>query len=197
MKQKPVSINHPLWDKLRELDKTADMRFSKDFDKGFGPLGLRLTSSPENGGYHCTPTNSLAFACTGGDGIHFSFLVQKGQVTEKSPIVITIPPDGSNAIVGETLFDFLCLGYHRGYFGVGTLPSEWGLAAYGSANWQPTEEWQYAIGLGVDEHQRKLLDFLIAELDLSPWRKLKQRFERLQAKYMPLLEMPEGDARFG
>jgi len=191
MKQKRIKIDHPLWNRLRELDKVAAKRFPAQFDEGLAELGLILYAQPQNGGYYCTPTNTLAFAGTGGDGVHFSFLVEEGKVTEKSPIVITIPVGDPNFIGGESLFDFLCLGYHRGYFGLGNCASDKFFDAYGSGEWEPTEDWEYAVGYGVDEHKRKLLDFLIAELGLSPWSDLKQKFWRLQEVYMPLLQMPQ------
>ncbi len=200
MKQKRPTIDHPLWTRLRELDKIAAKRFPADFRSGFGSLGLILYSRPENGGYWCTPTNTLAFAGTGGGGVHFSFLVQDGMITEKSPIVVTIPEpsDNPNFVGGESLFDFLCLGYHRGYFALETASSDRFFEAYSSGKWPLSEvegrppDWDAAVGYGVDEHQRKLLDFLIAELGLSPWKDLKRKFERLQKLYMPLLEIPVG-----
>jgi hypothetical protein len=112
-------------------------------------------------------------------------------------MTVPTPADENNLIVGESLFDFLCLGYHRGYFGLANLPSVQCLAAYSSARWQPTEDWECSAGLGgVDEHERRLLDFLIAELGLVPWKDLKRKFRRLQRIYGPLLEIPDFDSLF-
>jgi hypothetical protein len=199
MTGKQVAIEQPLWNRLGDLDKAAAKRFPVDFDRGFGRLGLILYSRPKHGGYWCTPTNTLAFAGTGGNGVHFSFLVEDGKVTQTSPIVITIPATFGhpNFIGGESLFDFLCLGYHRGYFALETIASDKFLQAYSSAKWQPKEEWDLAVGNGVDEHQRQLLDFLIEKLGLSPWKDLKRRFHRLQKLYMPLLEIPAGGEGLG
>jgi len=181
------------------LDKEAARRFPADFDQGLGSLGLILHHRPQRYGYWCDPNNGLAFATTGGDGVHFSFIVQDGKVRENSPIVITIPGafDHPNFIGGESLFDFLCLGYHHGYFALETVSSEKFFKAYASTEWQPTEDWDYAVGYGVNEHQRKLLDFLTAELGLSPWKDLKRKFQRLQKLYFPLLEIPEHREGFG
>jgi hypothetical protein len=159
---KRVAIDHPLWNRLRELDKVAAKRFPTDFDRGFGSLGLILYSRPQHGGYWCTPTNTLAFAGTGGEGVHFSFLVEGGKVTEESPVVITSPSefDQPNQIGGESLFDFLCLGYHRGYFALETAPSDKFFEAYASAKWPLSEDkdlppdWNYSVGYHVNEHQR-------------------------------------------
>lgn len=192
MPKKSVSIDHPLWKQLRKIDKEAARRFPADCFGGFSDLGLGVYSRPKREGYCCTPTNTLAFAGTGGNGVHFSFLVQNGKVTENSPIVITIPfnIDQPNFIGGESLFDFLCLGYHRGYFALESLPSEKCFEAYASGEWEPKEEFDWYVGLGVNENQRRVLDFLIEQLGLSPWKNLKKRFDRLQKRYLPLLEIP-------
>jgi hypothetical protein len=202
---KRVAIDHALWNRLRELDKAAAKQFPADNDRGFGALGLILYPRPQHGGYSSTPTNTIAFAGTGGEGVHFSFLVEGGKVTEKSPIVITIPMEFGhpNFIGGESLFDFLCLGYYRGYFALETVSSERFFEAYASGKWPLSRiegrplDWDYAVGYGVNEHQRTLLDFLIAEIGLSPWKNLKRKFQRLQKLYMPLLEIPEGGEGLG
>ena len=118
--------------------------------------------------------------------MHFSFVVEDGKVTENSPIVVTVPEsyDCPNFIAGESLFDFLCLGYQRGYFALGMLATEKCLAALSSADWQPKTDSDYAVGYGVDEHQQTLLNFLIEKLGLSPWKDLKRRFRRLQKLYL-------------
>lgn len=196
MKSKATAIEHPLWKRLCELDKRAARRFpSGHRDVGFGALGLILNRRLENGGYWCTPTNSLAFARTGGNGVHFSFLVRNGKVTRSSPVVVTIPCEFGqpNFIGGATLKDFLNLGYHRGYFAMETLASKKWFQPYSSAKWQPKEDRDYAVGYGVDVHQRMLLDYLIAELGLSPWTDLKRKFHRLQKQYLPRLELPRDD----
>lgn len=192
MKKNRVNIKHQLWDKLRVLDKEATKRFPADFDRGFGSLGLILHDPPDRSEYWCDPLNGLTFASTGGNGVHFSFIAQEGKVTENSPIVVTIPAAGQpNYIAGESLFDFLCLGYHRGYFALETVGTKEFFDAYASGAWQPKEDRDFAVGYGVNEHQRKLLDFLIAELGLSPWNDLKRKFKRLQKLYFPLLEVPD------
>jgi hypothetical protein len=194
-----IVIDHPLWDHLCELDQIATERFPSRVDPGLGVLGLILSSPPRPGGHFCTPQNSLAFAWTGGDGVHFSFLVQDGRITEQSPIVITCPSaiDVHNLIGGESLLDFLCLGYHRGYFALQTAPCERFFEAYAADHWPLTEDldrhpdWDYAEGYFVNEQQRPVLDFLIQELNLSPWCDLQARFQCLQERYLPLLEVPD------
>jgi hypothetical protein len=68
-----------------------------------------------------TPKNSLSFASTGGDDVHFGLVAVNGKFGDASPVVMTVPmagdnPEELNFIVGETLRDFLCLGCERGFF---------------------------------------------------------------------------------
>jgi hypothetical protein len=199
MARKQNTIDNPLWNRLRALDKIAARKFPANFDQGFGTLGLILDSRPRASAYSCTPKNCLSFAYTGGEGVHFSFVAQDGKATERSPIVITIPEafDHPNFIGGESLFDFLCLGYHRGYFALENLDSDKCFEAYASEDWQPTTESDYHVGYVLDNHQRDVLQFLIEELGLSPWKDLKRKFKHLQKLYMPLLQIPDNTEHFG
>src|SRR5262245_25487922 len=111
MKRSATKVKHSLWKELCRLDKVAARKFPTKHDPGFGSLGLILANQLERCGYWCTPQNALTFARTGGNGVHFSFIVLDGEVNESSPVVITIPNAFGeyNFIGGESLFDFLCL----------------------------------------------------------------------------------------
>ena len=83
----------------------------------FDPIGLILLKDPVCWGYWCTPINTISFATTGGDGVHFGFLCEKNTPTENSPIVMTLPSaDTSNIIIGENFKEFLSFGCRLGYF---------------------------------------------------------------------------------
>jgi hypothetical protein len=197
-KRHRARIDHPLWEKLRAVDKVAARRFpAPDFvGRGLGAVGLILHSKPKRWDYWCTLKNVLTFASTGGNGVHFSFVVLEDEVTEQSPVVVTIPMafDQPNFICGESLFDFLCLGVNRGYFALEQLPAtERTLEVFSSSTWQPTDDFDWAVGYGVNEHQRKVLDYLANELELVPWKDVKRKFNRLQRQVLPLLEVPDKD----
>jgi hypothetical protein len=88
----------------------------------------------------------------------------------------------------------LCLGIYRGYFALEQLGDvDKTLSVYGSATWQPRTEHDWWVGYGVNEYQRKLLDFLTSELGLTPWKDAKRKFRRLQKQYLPLLDIPTKD----
>jgi hypothetical protein len=75
--------------------------------------GLRIHDSLSPGGYDSSPPGYLAFASTGGDGVHFSF-----PSNQFGPVVMTVPMafDRPNIVVGADLKDFLSLGCMYGFF---------------------------------------------------------------------------------
>ncbi|WP_444884125.1 hypothetical protein [Microbulbifer sp. PSTR4-B] len=78
--------------------------------------GLQLTDGLVEGWYECSPVNCVAFATTGGDGVHFS--VFKELALEESPIVMTVPMNfgEENLVIARSMQDFLRLGSRYGFF---------------------------------------------------------------------------------
>jgi hypothetical protein len=189
MAKTKVRVEHPLLDRLHRLNREAARRFP-DPIYGLWHLGLRLNDLDKHRYPNWTPLNCRTFAFTGGEGVHFSFLVQQNLISENSPVIITIPPMES-WVVGESLFDFLCLGRHRGYFALEQLAyhQEVTLKVYTEPDWQPSASWHDSVGYVVDDTRRQLLDWLASELNLSPWTSAA-RFHDLQERFRPLLELP-------
>lgn len=75
----------------------------------------------DNGGYMCSPVDSIVFANTGMDGIHFSLLTDFGSIRDlnEAPVICVSPMDFGNQvrIVAENIHDFfaLCLLGHRDF----------------------------------------------------------------------------------
>jgi hypothetical protein len=191
VKSQEVVVDLPLLDALRELAAEAARLLPSIYDYGLGPLGLLLEARLDRWQYYCTPLNCRTFATTGGDGTHFSLLVRDARIDDQSPVVMTNPADGDNFIVGESLFDFLCLGYYRGYFGLQQLSyhREETLKVYTNAAWQPSEKRHHSAGFVHDHCGQQMLALLVARLNLRPWPDAR-RFESLQEQYMPLLDLP-------
>lgn len=194
MVDEPVDLPIPLLHRLHEIDDVIESRFPSDYDPGMGQLGLLLRSTLRWGGYWCTPENSLEFASTGGDGVHFSLVQINGSVTEESPVVMTVPANSggaehANAIVGSSLMNFLRFGLIRGYFAMEQLvyQRDLTLQAYSSADWQPTENDHFSVGFGVDDRKRKVLQLVADELKTTPLTYTPQEFNALQEQHMPLL----------
>jgi hypothetical protein len=174
-----------LWE-LRQADREAARRLPWKGDSGLGAVGLIFTQElTPNYYYWCTPVDCWTFAHTGGDGVHFSLLAKEGLVADSSPVVITNPSGGMGLshIVGEDLFDFLCLGSMGGYFGLEEL-------AYNlDATLQLYVGSNEASGRRLSEHKQKLLSFLRDQFDLQPWSD-SRHFGELQERYGGLLELP-------
>jgi hypothetical protein len=181
---------------LRKLDAEVARRFPVPpfYSPGLGALGLILDRKPDGSRYDwCTPTNCKTFACTGGNGVHFSLLVRDAKVAGRSPVVMTNPGggDGRSWIVGEDLYDFLCLGTNRGYFALEQLAytPELTLRVYTDPAWQPSEDWHSSVGFVPDGRLRHVLELLTRRFDLRPWRG-PERFEEVQARFGGQLKFP-------
>lgn len=114
-------VDHPQLAKLRQLHRDVRRRVP-NAREGLGEIGLYTPTRVSRlvpGEYWCSPRNAGRFAWTGGDGHHYSLLVIDGKITEESPVILS-RPDFSDykgtMIVGENLYDFLCLGMWTGYF---------------------------------------------------------------------------------
>jgi hypothetical protein len=182
---------------LQEFDEKEARKFKLSRgDPGLVALGLMIGDKLDEFRYDwCTPSNCLTFATTGGNGIHFSFLVENGTISPRSPIVVTNPGYGGISwIVGKNLYDFLCLGYHRGYFALEQLAyqRELTLEVYTNAQWKPTKPDDHSVGYVLSEEQRLVLNALIKRFGLRPWNS-PETFHRLQDKYMGLLKEPKSE----
>ena len=85
------------------------------------PTGFYLTfNENDNGGYRCSPVDSIMFADTGYDGIHYSLLTDFGRVTNlnEAPVIRVSPMDFGNCVrmVAKNIRDFFTLHFfgHEG-----------------------------------------------------------------------------------
>jgi hypothetical protein len=141
-------------------------------DIAFLPIGLCLEdpATPRRWDYTTTPPDSVTFAYTGANGVHFSYL---GGVPGAGPVVMTVPMsfDSPNLVVGADLREFLELGCRIGYRRLESLAHGWarrGLAEQAESG---------VPAPGPDEAE--LLAHLVAELDLRPWPDVPGRLDEL------------------
>jgi hypothetical protein len=153
--------------------------FPHDFlDEGLGAVGLFIDSLPKNAGYKQTPINSITFAGTGGDGVHFGFLGASETVKANCPVVVTIPMANHqwNFIVGESLHDFLCLGCKVGFSQLGRLDLDYDLVVE-----------HYSLDALADsqdlERRTRILELLSQEFSLEPWTDVSTKLRRLKATW--------------
>lgn len=142
-----------------------------------------MRAPPRNEGYWCTPTNSLTFATTGGDGVHYGLLSINSEFTDLSPVVMTVPMcDTPNTIVGANLKEFLALGCRYGYFALEQLvyDKDATLKELELARFDP----EYA------QHERDLLQRISSTFNLKPWQNPAERLQQLQARFAPEVQLP-------
>ncbi|MFO0882749.1 MAG: hypothetical protein U0894_00935 [Pirellulales bacterium] len=169
---------------LRRVHILTSQRFPHEYlDEGLGAIGLFLHDPPKNAGYRLTPANSVTFASIGVDGIHFGSITDGDVIDPMSPVVITIPMafEAPNYIVGQSLYDFLCLGCRHGYSNLGNL----------HLNFEATiDYYQNPPNDFYDERSSDILQCMTDELSLASWPDVRGHFDDLQSRLMPMLRMP-------
>jgi hypothetical protein len=197
----------PLFESVMALDEAIRARFPRKFGGGTEWLGLMFTelAKLENGGYSCTPTNTLAFASTGVDGEHFSFLVGEGRVSARSPIICTAPmsyddyaAETHNAVVADNFLTFVRLWLRFGGCALVDLaynPKQ-AQKVYTTADWKQVKQplrspdplmFDYI----PDDETQEVLKFALDALGLQPYIYTANEFSALQQRYMPQIEMSE------
>lgn len=104
------------------IDDLIKEKWGKKYYNFIYYCGLEPIRPMKNEGYFCTPKNSLTFASTGGDGVHFGMVEGLNLTGVLGPIVMTVPmTDNNNIIVAEDLEEFFSIGYYVGWFGLEQL----------------------------------------------------------------------------
>jgi hypothetical protein len=177
-----TATQHADLKKLWELADTAERPPGNPGGAAtFGNVGLFLVRPPRRTRYASTPANTLAFAATGGDGVHFNFVLRQGEVHADSPIVMTVPMnfDRPLAIVGRDLRDFLSFGVGCGFFCLEQLTYD--LDRFAG---------RHRTGAGqLDAVSRRQLHLVQTTFGLEPWTDPRSRLEELR-QLEGLLEPP-------
>ena len=154
-----------------------------DWNDTFEPVGLILLAPPRSFGYWCTPVNSVTFATTGGDGVHYGLLSTNGDFSDFSPIVMTVPMcDTPNTIVGANLKEFLALGCRYGYFALEQLVYD------RRSTLHKLELARLDPEAGQDE--RVLLQKLVTAFNIKPWATPAQRLDELHSLFASTIQLP-------
>jgi hypothetical protein len=154
-------------------------------------MGLILSRAPKDLRFPETPKNSVPFAATGGDGVHYCLLAVEEQITEQSPVVMVVPCNSEKPqlIVGESLSDFLSLGCVIGYFFFEQLVYDFDRTLSYLFDYEAFVRHVYSGDEPPDENlddlaaQRALLADLSKEFSLKPWSEPRTKFESLQMKW--------------
>jgi hypothetical protein len=168
-------------ERLWQIADSASLRGNTSRDGLFEPIGLILGRPLQRATYRTTPANTLAFAWTGGDGIHFNFVLRDGAIQHDSPVVMAVPMSFKrpNVIVGRDLRDFLALGTGRGFFVLEQLAyqPEAFLGAYP------------ATADELSERARQQIALIRNGFGVEPWANPRARLEELK-DLEALLEQP-------
>ena len=154
-----------------------DERLRRDGLDSF--IGLNLIDPPEFYGSEVTPRNTIAFAGTGGNDVHFSLVTVKGRVSDDGMVLMTCPDMGdarwdANILVGENLRDFLSLGCECGYDTIENLPHDREAVIEQLRSGSDPEE--------QDEEERATLAEYRRALGLKPWTDVEERLNRLESR---------------
>ena len=145
-------------------------------------VGLLLEIPPQRNYIEwSTPRNVLTFATTGGDSVHYSYLVDERLPEGVCPIVMTLPcVNELSWVIAESFQEFFDYGYHVGWFSLEQLyyDDEEGEAYFR----QPSETF--------GEIGDKQLPLLRKALNMKPVPPTLVRFAELQEKYQALLDIP-------
>lgn len=145
-------------------------------------FGLLLCEELHRWPYDETPRNSLTFASTGGDGVHYGLLVDRAAPGNDSPVVMTVPmADEPNRIVGSNLRDFLGLGLTSGYFVLEQL--QYDLAT----TIQELESGFYLAEMNDEE--RSALEAITWTFAVTGWHDHAARLQALAAEFAGRLDV--------
>ena len=196
----PVNMkaDFPLFESVLGLDEAISAAF---FQHAGGGLDLTFTRLEDlkNGGYYCTPTNSLAFAWTGVDGEHFSFLVDDEGVSARSPVIFTAPMNygdkitDTNVVVAENFLNFVRLWLRFGSGALGSMAwnRERALKVYTSAENPLCSTDPTLSSYTPDDQSQEILNFALNALGLQPYIYTVAEFSALQIRYMPELQLSD------
>lgn len=171
-------------EKLWKLSGNERSEFQENENPFFDDVGLILLTEIKHLGYWCTPTNTVTFAITGGDGVHYGLLCDSNTIDDNQPVVMTLPcADNCNIIIAENFIEFLSLGSRSGYFDLEQIEycSEEHIAKLDSTTY--SEE--------ASESEVLLLKKIESEFSLQPWLDHEARLSELKKKYFNLLKYSE------
>jgi hypothetical protein len=164
----PSDSFHDDWRQLWDLAQIVAAGDHGSTSSAFEPIGLRLEDPqhPAAWRYDATPPDSVTFASTGGDGVHFSAKWQAPHLL----VIMTVPMqwDEPNYVVGASLREFLGLGCWHGYFDLEQV-------AYDRTGF--LEHLHTAPRISPDEAAQ--LELLRNHFELRVWPEVEQRLQEL------------------
>ena len=106
-------------EEFRKLTEELTVEIKTKFQVYYLDYAGLIPNDDQTFRYNPTPKNTVVFARTGVDGVHFSILQLNNEI---QPVVMTVPMNFGgfineyNWILAENLNEFLSLGYFNGWF---------------------------------------------------------------------------------
>lgn len=170
-------------DKIKIINKIGTDMLEAGLHHNFAAL---ITNYKDFGKYDCTPLNTILFAYTGGDGVHFSYLSIDEYV---NPIVMTVPTnfgrtmESYNLILAEDLDEFLSLGYYHGW---GLFEGLYYHRAHTLKELSVEEKYNFS-----NKNEGIFLEKIISHFNLKPLMIDEERLKYLKNTYFEKLEFNE------
>lgn len=166
---------------LRVLKSVLANQVDADVADG---LGLLFHERMIGTAYDETPRNSVTFASTGGDGVHYGFLLRGSAIDDASPVVMTVPmADHPNRVVGRDLRHFLGLGMGSGYFALEQLQYDF------EATVAELDRGDFVV---LDSRERRALDSIADALEVKGWTDHGAELASLEAEFGAELDIARG-----
>ncbi len=159
---------------------TAKWGRGRNSYKHINYCGIEPVRPLQHYGYFCTPHNSLTFARTGGDGVHFGIVTGSDGKVNAGPVVMTVPMGRiKNVVVAEDLLEFFSIGYYTGWYALEEIAYDVDRAI------------EYFSGPDMELSRQELvfLEILRQELALKPVLLSKDRLKELEKRYFPILDV--------
>ncbi|MDH5415417.1 MAG: hypothetical protein OEW87_14870 [Flavobacteriaceae bacterium] len=167
-----------------EIDNLIKSKWGNNAYKFVNYCGLEPIRPMKQYGYDCTPKNSLTFATTGGNGVHFGLVNELNEKGIKGPIVMTVPMvPNANVIVAEDLDEFFSLGYHVGWFALEQIVYD--LADAIDYFSKPNDS--------LTEEEIRFLELVKKELSIKHIPLSKERLKELEKQYFSQLDISDMD----
>jgi hypothetical protein len=165
-----------------KIDDLIKAKWGKKAYKYINYCGLEPVRPPHNIGYFCTPKNSLTFATTGGDGVHFGIVNGINLKGNVGPIVMTVPmAQTNNVVVAEDLEEFFSIGYYVGWFALEQIVYDLDDAI---THFSKSDE-------DMEKEALLFLEIIRKELTFNHIPLSKQRLNELERSYFERLEIDE------
>ena len=156
----------------------------------FEPIGLILLPAHIPNNDFCTLPNTMPFAETGIDGVHFRFLAINGEYSDFSPVIMTVPNcdnNLANVVVGANLKEFLALGCKSGYHLLDQLTAI--DAPIYSRNSLLKELELQQFNPDFQQEEQKLLLIISSTFNLNPWSNPATRLKELELTYASYINL--------